>query len=168
MIDLKHKTLYLFRHALATHSQTGYGDQILTADILPEGIPPVQRLAKHLHQYPVTAAYVSRVKRCQQTAELVSQVTGLEFESDARLNELYSESFDDFLQRVSSFLQDLALVPDSHIAICTHGAVIGAVKSILVDKQQATFAQIDDSQSYPLTGVLWIINNSKLEAINFN
>jgi len=163
-----HKTLYLFRHALATHNPAGYGDQILTANILPEGIPPIQRLAENLKQYPVEYAIRSEVKRCQQTAEIVSGITSLEFDHDPRLNEFYNESFEAFRDRTQDFLDDLTKQPAQQIVICTHGAVISAFKGFLLEDGVQNFEQLDNVNNYPSTGVLWIIKDGKLEASDFN
>ncbi|MEM7030344.1 MAG: histidine phosphatase family protein, partial [Chloroflexota bacterium] len=65
-------TYYIFRHGLATHSKTGYGDDILTAEVLPEAIPKVKRLGQYLKDFEADYHVRSELIRCRQTADIVA------------------------------------------------------------------------------------------------
>jgi broad specificity phosphatase PhoE len=158
------KTLYLFRHGLATHSAEGYGDEILTAHVLPEGKPPVKKLAQYLKTVPLDLQISSEIPRCKETAAIVSEVTGKKFNYDRRLNEYYLETFEDFGLRVKSFLNDLNKQNYQYAAICTHGAVIAAIKNFLLKNN----FEVEDQLDYPLTGELWILKENKIKKVNFN
>jgi broad specificity phosphatase PhoE len=141
---------FVFRHGLATLSNTGYGDQVLTAPLLPEGIPSIERLATFLKDIPTDFHYTSEVLRCTQTADIVQKITGKEFQSDPRLNEYHQEPFQQFAERVENFLNDVIEKADRYkqthpateqpvsIVICTHGAVIAGIKHFLMS---GTFSQ---------------------------
>ena len=156
--------LYLFRHGLATHSTTGYGDKILSAELLPEGIPAVERLATFLKTQPLGKAYVSEVKRCQQTAAIVTQITNQTFITDARINEYVQDTPETFVQRITNFLEEIQHLPNHPIAICTHGAVITTIKQILIGNSQPDPFNLD----YPPTGGLWIMTPNTIEKHDFN
>lgn len=161
---MNNKTLYLFRHALATKSLFGYGDKILTAEILPEGKPPIERMADFLKTVPSDFNVCSEITRCQQTAGIVTEKTGKQFTLDKRLNEYYKESFGQLRDRVKDFLRDIEATKHKDILICTHGAVVTAIKNLIL-KNKFTMFQLYD---YPKTGVLLIINGKHIEELDFN
>lgn len=161
---MNNRTLYLFRHALATKSLFGYGDKILTAEILPEGIPPIERMADFLKTVPSDFNVCSEIKRCQQTAAIVTKRAKKEFIFDKRLNEYYKESFGQLRDRVKDFLRDIEVTKHKDILICTHGAVVTAIKNLIL-KNKFTMFQLYD---YPKTGVLLIINGKSIKEIDFN
>lgn len=129
MNDAKH--WYIFRHGLATLSKNGYGAQIRTAEVLPQGIPPVQRLARYLVTCPYEWGARSEFLRCEQTAAIVTEITGRAFVADPRLNERVDEPFHVIRERVKDFIDDMQATPHQHIWVCTHGIVIAALKSWL-------------------------------------
>lgn len=158
------KTLYLFRHAKATGSDVGYGDKILTAEVTPEGIPPIGRMAEYLKTTGVSGNYCSELIRCRQTAKVITDTTGKEFVFDKRLIEYYDETFEEFVSRVKSFLKFLSGTVAANILVCTHGMVIAAMKHLILEGQFTLESELD----YPKTGELWILQKSRVEAINFN
>lgn len=125
------KHWYIFRHGLATHSKTGYGDRIYDAEVLPEGIPPVERLARYMTTLPYDHGLRSEFLRCQQTAAIVTTTTGRAFTADARLNEAVKEPFHEVRERVQGFVDDLEAASYQHIWICTHGIIIAGLKNWL-------------------------------------
>lgn len=157
------KQWYIFRHGLATHSKTGYGDKILTAEVLPEGIPPIQRLAQYMLHLPYDAGYRSELIRCQQTAAIVTEVTGNPFITDSRLNEQISEPYDAVLERVTGFLAEVSALPHENIWICTHGAIIAALKYLLTRDPHTQVNQND----YTQPGELLIIRARQPEIVRF-
>lgn len=125
------KNWYIFRHGLATRSRNGYGAQIRTAEVLPEGIPPVQRLARFLDTCPYDWGARSEFLRCQQTAQIVADITGRGFVADPRLNERVDEPFHEISERVKDFIDGVERTAHQHVWVCTHGIVIAALKSWL-------------------------------------
>ncbi len=132
---MKSQTFYLFRHGLATHSQNGYGDRALTAGLLPEAYPAVEKLADFLSQFTFNLRLVSPVLRCQQTMEVVSKKIGQEFATDNRVIEYYPEIFPPFQQRMVELTADLEQQSAECIAICTHGGVIAGLTHLLRGEQ---------------------------------
>lgn len=128
-----HQTFYLFRHGLATHSTTGYGDQALTAGLLSEGKATVHQLGTYLQQFPVELALTSPVPRCLQTAAIVSEHTHWQFQVEDQATEYYPEIFAPFRDRIAAFATQLTALPYQHIALCTHGGVIAGLQHILIE-----------------------------------
>jgi broad specificity phosphatase PhoE len=166
------KTYYIFRHALATYSTTGYGEGIVNAHILPEGVLPIQKMAEYLKHVITDYNVSSELTRCTETTAIINDIGGKLFVTDPRLNEFsleenYShESFEEFRGRLLSFLrevqEDVTLV---NILICTHGAVIAGLKHILLN---GTFT-VEDHHDFPAPGQLFIIHgNGTTEIKDFN
>ena len=158
------KTYYIFRHARALHLGETYGDRILTAEILPEAKPPLKRLAQYLKTQPIESCYSSEILRCVQTAQIVSEILQKDCTPDARLNEFYVEKFPEFKDRVKRFWDEMEKLPAQHIALCTHGAVIGGLKNFLVKGE----FEFDDLLDFPTSGVLLTIHNHHVEEKDFN
>jgi len=148
----------IFRHGLATHSPNGYGDEILTAGLLDEGIPAIEKLAQFLKGVAGDFRYSSEVPRCRQTAAIVTKITGKDFTFDARLNEYHQEPFLQFVERVENFLEDIIEKADRYktqrvntqepvtIWLCTHGAVIAAAKHLLLEGEHTQENELDYTQ----------------------
>jgi broad specificity phosphatase PhoE len=158
-------TIYIFRHGMAVYPNQGYGNRVLTAELLPEGIPPIQRLAQYLKQMPSDYQACSEVLRCVQTAAIVTVATGKPFVIDPRLKEYYQETFDQLSQRTRAFCDELEQSSYQNVTICTHGSVIAALKHHLTegsfDRRQET--------DYTQTGQLMIIHDDKsVEVLDFN
>jgi broad specificity phosphatase PhoE len=128
------QTFYLFRHGLATHSTTGYGDQILTANLLPEAYPTVHRLGVFLTQFTFDRCLTSPIPRCLQTTAVVSEHIQQPFVIDERLTEYWPEIFEPFHARLTDLVDELHHDQASHIAICTHGSVIAGLQHLLRDE----------------------------------
>ncbi len=158
------RNFYLFRHGLATHSLDGYGDKIITAAILPEAILPIQRMGTYLCDIPSDFNVSSEFLRCRQTTQIVSDITKKQFLFDSRLNEYYNESFDEFSTRVKSFLQEIEQKNYQDILVCTHGAVIAALKRLIL----ANHLEVSQLNDFPKTGMLLCIKNKNIEEIDFN
>lgn len=154
----------IFRHGLATLSKRGYGDKIITAEVLPEGIPPVRRIGAYLKGRPCDFAVRSEFLRCQQTADIVTEITGQPFISDPRLNEMVHETFEQIQDRVYAFVQEMRGSTYSHIWVCTHGIIIAALKSYLL---KGSFARKDELD-YVLPGQLLLIEGKQVEVMRFD
>lgn len=128
-----HQTFYLFRHGLATHSTSGYGDRALTAELLDEGKTAVHQLGAYLQHFPVELALTSPVPRCLQTAAIVTEHTHWQFQVEPQATEYYPEIFGPFHQRLTAFAAHLTQLPHQHIAICTHGGVIAGLRHLITD-----------------------------------
>jgi broad specificity phosphatase PhoE len=149
---------------LATHSKYGYGRKILSVSILPEGIPAIKRIADELKNVPNSLQRTSEFVRCKETCSIITQVTGKTFEGDLRLNEKYHEKIYDVRMRVMDFLDEIMHLPQQNIIICTHGAIISAIKNLLLHKKFVTKHLHD----FPPTGTLMIIKEGDIEIKNFN
>lgn len=157
------KHWYIFRHGLATHSKNGYGDKILTAEVLPEGIPPVQRIGQYLTLMPYDYGARSEFLRCQQTAAIVTEITGRAFTPDTRLNEQYQEPFESVRDRVRAFVDDMNASEHTHIWVCTHGVVIAALKHLIT---RGDFARSDEND-YIQPGEVLLIRDGQTEVVKF-
>lgn len=158
------KTLYIFRHGLATHSKSGYGEKILSAEILEEGKPAIRKLSQFLTKYPFDVGFTSPVKRCMQTIEIVTDITGYEFEPDNRITEFHLEGIDDVRERAESFLHSIAKMSSEHIYVCSHGTVIAAMQRRLLNQS----FESDNILEYPHCGGLRIIHQAHVDEIDFN
>ncbi len=164
---MENKTFYLVRHGLATHSTTGYGDKVYTAELLPEGIASIERLAAYLQTVPTDMNASSELIRCRQTAAIITKATAKTFVFDSRLNEYWPGSKEPFIlfhDRIQNFLDELKTKKEKQILIVTHGAGIAAIKSFVLKKNFA-ISQLFD---YPKTGALVIIKEGNIETIDFN
>lgn len=159
------KTLYLFRHGLATKSTHGYGDAIKTAELLPEAYKPIEKMAEYLKNKPVDHFFSSEYIRCVQTSEIVTKITHFPFVTDERLNEYNNASSNDFLSRLVSFLTEVNTMTGDSIFICTHVADMVVLKKLFFHE---AIDEEDLQSNFPLPGVLQIIQNGNIEEINFN
>ena len=158
-------TIYIIRHGMAVHPNEGYGSRVLTAELLPEGIPPIQRLARYLALMPSDYQARSEVLRCRQTAAIITEATGKEFVVDPRLREYHQETFADFSERVKAFADELRESNYPNVTLVTHGAVIAALKHYLIDD---SFSKRDETD-YTQTGQLLVIHDDKTtEVLDFN
>jgi broad specificity phosphatase PhoE len=157
-------TWYLFRHGLATHSTTGYGDTILTASILPESIEPTQNIAHRLLTIGPSIQFSSSILRCIQTTDIISNIIHKPFTQDKRLNEYYQDTFETFSKRILNFVTDMEHTSAQNIIVCTHGSVIAGIHHYVVD---GTFLE-KNLYEYPECGELLIIHKGVVTIENFN
>ena len=149
---------YIFRHAQTYYSKNKveYGKHAKDAEILPEGIPSIKRLANYLKEIPTDKNYVSSYKRCQETANIVTEITSKKFEVEERLRDYspaFEETVEEMIERIKSFFESLNAAPYKSVAICSHGFPIGALKQLILGKTVDP-QKLDD---YPKPGVLLII-----------
>lgn len=175
LVNTPHRFL-IFRHGIATHSKTGYGDQIMTAGLLPEAYPVIERIAKHLAPIRSQLNFSSEVLRCRQTAEIVTKHAGKFFRFDSRLNEYHLETFEQLTARVRSILEDLITDADylaeekalpngsATLMLCTHGAVIAALKHLLLENEFLPKDELD----YTMPGQLLEVFGKTSTVIDFN
>jgi len=167
---------FIFRHGLATRNPDGYGDQILTATLLDDGIPAIKKLAEYFKGIPSDFQYSSELLRCRQTAGMVTDATGKQFSSDARLDEYHQETFLQLTERVDDLLEDIVLRADricqnrdcntqpATILICTHGAVISCLKHLLLEGSHFQKDELD----YTLPGEVLEIWKKSVQLHVFN
>lgn len=160
------KTYYIFRHGetFATKSGGGYGVRIFNAPILPEGKEAIEKMAKFLKAKDVDLSLSSPFKRCKQTVEIISGITGSEFKFDKRLSEFFLETFGHFKRRIKNLVDEVESSDYKSVAICTHGAVISGLTGFLT---KGVF-EVLSVPDYPDPGVLIIIRDHHLEEVNFN
>lgn len=162
---------YIFRHGdtrdsgslltrIIGHMRDSHG-----LPILPKGIPALERIGGYLKNIPTDANFCSPYLRCMDSAKIVGTLAHKVYRPDERLKEMERvESFSSLLSRVKSFLSEIDKKNYSAVSICTHGAVIAALKH-LKTRGRFFFFQIVD---YPRPGNLIIIKNGKIEDIDFN
>lgn len=161
-----HHRWLIFRHGLATHSTEGYGDQVFSAPLLEEGITAIERLAEYLKGRASDSQYCSEVLRCRQTAAIVSRATGKDFQFDRRLNEYHQETFTELSQRVADFLSEVnqANPTPKTFWICTHGAVIAALRHLIIEGAFTAEQELD----YTKPGEILEIHQANIQVHTFN
>ena len=161
---------YIFRHAETYFSKFDihYGESVESAEIIPEGIPATERLAKYLAGEDIDAYYTSPFKRCTQTAEIIEKITKMKFIKDARIGEEMinygKETFNGVIDRVKDFLDQIKTKNFQRIAICSHGWPIAALVA-LITKGKAARNDFDD---FPACGILIEIENGIVSKKDFN
>ncbi|MBP9719180.1 MAG: histidine phosphatase family protein [Candidatus Levybacteria bacterium] len=162
------KTYYIFRHGetFATKNGTGYGVRMLSAPILPEASPALTRLGAYLKNIPTDFNISSALKRCRQTVEIIGKESEKQFVFDKRLNDYFLESSGHFIKRLKSVLAEIEANDYQSIAICTHGACISTLISLLTAKKDMRVEY--NFFKYPPPGVLTIIEGNNVQEVNFN
>ena len=159
------QTWYLFRHALATLNLDGYGDEILTASILPDYKKPIEKIGLHLKKTVNNAHfYTSPVIRCLQTSDIIKKYTGFDYVVDDKLTEYHNETFPNLSDRINNFLTKSNKSNCTNIIVCTHGTVIAGLKNLITDNKFNKNQILD----YPACGELLIIKERKIQLVNFN
>lgn len=163
------KTYYIFRHGETYFSKRDipYGDKVETAEILPEFIPTVEKLAEYLKDKIGTANYSSPFLRCRQTTEIVTRITGKEFITDQRIGEELlthgRETYEEMVSRFSDFVSEMEINSDEVITICTHGWPISILTN-LITKGEMKKEWLDNIIK---PGELIIIKDGKVEIKSF-
>lgn len=161
------KTYYIFRHGetfVTAGNKWGYGLRVLSAPILESGKPALRRMGEFFKDIPSDLNVQSPLKRCQQTAAIVTDITGKKFVTDRRINEFLIETFGHFRHRIKSFVDQIEDSDHQTILICTHGAVIAGLVSYLT---KGNFPASDLSD-YPPPGIVIKIEGKKIEEFDFN
>jgi broad specificity phosphatase PhoE len=159
---------YIFRHAMTYFSKNDvpYGDQVESAEILPEGIPIVKKLALYLKNIKTDVNFSSPYKRCRQTVEIVKEITGKDFTFDERLHDYNprNENIEEMFKRLTGLYGILKEKNYKNVAICTHGFPIATLIALM------TKGKVDESdlENYPDTGILVIVKDKKVEYLDFN
>ena len=159
---------YIFRHAETYFSKFNlhYGNMVENAEILPEGIPAIKRLADHLKTIKTDKNYTSPYKRCLQTVGIINKITGWIFNTDDRLHDYNRniETIPEMIQRIERFHNEINQSGLKVVAVCTHGYPISALIQLITKDS----VSIPDLDNYPKSGVLTIIKNKKIEEIDFS
>jgi broad specificity phosphatase PhoE len=156
----------IFRHGetFFTKFHLPYFWRNFSVGISPEAVPALERLAVHLKDIPSDLNICSEFKRCIQSAEIITKITGKQFRIDPRLNEYCRESFGSFRRRVMNFIDEVNQEKYHTVIICTHGAVMAGLTHLLLEgsfKQTQLF-------DYPRPGIIVCIKNQKMNQIDFN
>lgn len=164
---------YLFRHGKTEitneQARTGlpihYDETNLSASILPEGTQILERMGRFLNAQHIDGWFSSPLLRCRQTCEIISAVTGKEFELDERLAEDETQTLEQKEQRLKDFLADLAKGNYQNVAICTHGTYLAILVNLL---STTTKKYSDPSREFPEPGIITVISDGTVNEINFN
>lgn len=133
-------------------------------EILPEGIPALEKLGTYLKNISPDFNVSSEYLRCKQTTEIITKTAGLKFEKDARLNEFGQETFSEFIKRIKDFLEEVKKNEYQTVVICTHGAVISTIKNLLIKGRMKR----RELPFFPKPGILMCIEGEKIQKIDFN
>lgn len=159
---------YIFRHGKTAFSGTNleYEDQVETAPVLPEGVPPLEQLGKYLKDIPTDFNVSSVFLRCQQTVDIVSTISGKRFEFDILLHDIdyRFETEKDVAKRITEFYDKLVAQKHSSVAICTHGYPISMLKYLILEGK----VNMSKLMDFPKTGVLLSIEDGKVSYKDFN
>lgn len=160
------QNLYIFRHGetFFSKNEIPYGENVLTAPILEEGIPSIKRIGETLKGIDSEYCVASPVLRCKQTVGIIKEISGNDFEFDDKITEYNNETIEALRQRVQEFINKLNEGGYKTVFICTHGAVIAALKHLCTS---ATF-EIENLIDYPDTGIIVAIENGIVREINCN
>lgn len=157
---------YIFRHGetFSTRDKVPYGDKQFEAQLLPEYHEPIKRIGKYLRYTHSDYNFTSELLRCIQTSQIVSQETGKEFIKEPLLNEYTENTFEDFKKRMVALVEKLESRSGASYLICTHGAVISALKHLIIYNDYS----LDNLMDFPRPGTLMLINNAGSEILDFN
>jgi broad specificity phosphatase PhoE len=161
---------YLLRHAESYFSKhhIPYGDQVETAEILPEGIPITKEIGKYLAKQDIDAFFASPYKRSVQTARIIEKIVNKKFTLDKRIEEekikRKKETFEEMFERLENFLDYIKSKKFESVAICSHGWPLAALFA-LITKGQVT---LEDLDNYPKPGLLIEIKNKSVKYHDFN
>lgn len=163
--------LYIFRHGDTKDSGNllarliDHMNDSHALPILSKGIPALERIGNYLKDIPTDADFCSPYLRCTDSAKIVGTLAKKKYLPDERLQEMENgETFSSLFRRVKDFLDEVDKKNYSAISICTHGAVIAAIKHLKTSGRFFFFQIID----YPAPGNLTIIKNGKVTKIDFN
>lgn len=162
--------IYIFRHGDTVVSKNPLSIVIHHTDthslpILPDGKEALKKEGEFLKKIKTDANFCSPYLRCRESSKIVEKASGKHFKIDNRLSEFEGrQSFNSFRKRVKEFLDECEKKKYSSISVCTHGAVIAAIKHLEKDNK-FYFFQIFD---YPRPGVLTVIKNGVITKKDFN
>lgn len=160
------KTYYIFRHGLtqAVKQNRWYWTSIYSARIIEEGKPSIIRLAEYMKNIDSDFNVASPFKRCQQTAGIVTEITGKTFATDKRIGEYAFELPWTFKRRILRFIADMEKSEQKTIVICTHAIVI----EMLIQYFSNGHVSLRHRLKAPLTGVLTKVQDKKVTEKDFN
>lgn len=163
---MKSQTFYLFRHGQTYYSKNviPYGENELTASILPEAKPVITKMALFLNELSIDYATRSEFIRCKETTDIIEENANLKFTPDPLLNEFTEKEFELFSKRMEILVEKLKNLKEERIVICTHGAVVAALQKLLLGKP----FRAHDLMYYPKTGVIVKIEGEKKSEVDFN
>ncbi len=160
------KTYYLFRHGLtqAVKDKRWYWGKLYSADILDEAKPSIIKIGELLKDIDSDFNVSSPFKRCIQTSEIITEITGKKFVTDRRLGEYAFEFPWTFKKRVMGFIEDMENSKHRTVIICTHAVVLEMLIQYFTNGNISLRHRI----KAPLTGVLTIIKDKKISSKDFN
>jgi broad specificity phosphatase PhoE len=161
---------YIFRHGETFYSKNDilYGENIETAEILPEGIPVIERLAEYLKDKINDFNFTSPFKRAVQTTEIITKITGKIFVPDERLKEESLskglESLDQLIKRLKDFIISTENNNSGIVSLCSHGWPISILTALLTKGSVSK----TDLGYFPKCGQLLVVENKTLKTLDFN
>lgn len=164
---MKDKKIYLFRHGetIATQNRfQWYGIHFFSADILPIGVPTIEKLGEYLKDVKTDLNLTSPFKRCKTTSGIVGKKSNKEFTWHSLLTDhFFIVPPLIFKRRVKRFYKEIMQSSAESIAVCTHEAVIKAIYNLYC--KENNFKMDLKLNSKP--GVLTILSNGEVQQISF-
>jgi broad specificity phosphatase PhoE len=168
-------TYYIFRHGNTKNTDrknlivkliTKNGGGSMNLPILPKSKPALIQIGKYLKDKNIDAFYTSPYLRCKQSSKIVEKEIGKKFIPNEKIRELRSDikGFMGFKTRVRNFIKEVNDKNYKAVAVCTHGAVIAALKYLLTRGKFYYFQGVD----FPKPGNLIVIEGKKIKVIDFN
>jgi broad specificity phosphatase PhoE len=160
------KTFYIFRHGQTyfSKSEIPYGENELTAHILPEARESIEKMGRFLASVNVDQAFRSEFLRCKETAQILESQKVTHFDPNPLFSEFVEPDFEVFLTRMEEAKRFLLSLSANTFALCTHGAVVAALQKLLLDES----FHAHELMYYPKTGVVVKVSGGKVENIDFN
>lgn len=161
---------YIFRHGETYFSKNNihYGEHYADADILPEAVPVIEKIAEYLKDKISDDNYTSPFKRAIQTVEIVERITGKIFLPDERLQEeklsRAGETLEQLEKRLKSFVKEMDNNKFKVVTICSHGWPISAFLGLLT---KGYITKIDLG-TYPKCGQLITVEGKTVKTLDFN
>jgi len=164
---------YIFRHGDTQETNNIWirifgrnSNNSTNIDIEQRATPALQKIGLYLKNKDIEKAFTSPYPRCVNSAKIVNNNLKVNFKADDRIRELEKngETLKQFENRIRLFLKDIESKKYRSVAICTHGAIIGAFKHLLTN-DKFNFYNIWD---FPQPGNLVVIKNKGVKTINFN
>jgi broad specificity phosphatase PhoE len=142
------KRLILIRHA---HRETDQPDRLADNGLSPKGWSQAEALARIFHQRfksqkPVLKS--SGKTRCLETLELISKLTGVPIQKDARLMEQETtESNGVFQKRIDAFIEWWKKDAPELVVACSHGdwlpVAIDEMTGQFVDMKKGAWVELE-------------------------
>lgn len=152
---------YIFRHGETYYSKNHlqYRNKSDAAEILPEGIPKIKKIAKTLEKNGIEIIFSSPVKRCVQTVSIIQKEAPhikIIIKDNLKEQEITTnnEKIENLVERIKLFLDETNNIKLAKVGICSHGWPIAVIIALLKNKPINKLTLLN----YPRCGEIVIID----------